>query len=93
MEAKIRKVNSYTPKEIKILIDFLYEIQMIRDHIKENMKTNKDLKQLFSLWRSPYWLKAYPIAYKKPLKDMPMYINDENICIYAVAQWRLKIGK
>jgi hypothetical protein len=84
----------YTQNEVKIFIDKLYELCMIRPDKQDAIKTEHDLRWFLKR----YWKKSYDTAFKSPLAKMPLHMNEEvhngdNILNMEIAKWRMKIGK
>lgn len=102
------KKSKFTTKELQILLEALERCKEpddvmleTRNSISQNIlfdnkysqAYNKINAEVFKLELKARRLKRVIKAFKAPIKDMPIKINDDNETIATIAQWRLKLGR
>jgi hypothetical protein len=78
-------LGRYTTEEYAVLVEVLAANELLVEYTVENAR----------LWLSQYYYinpNVNNFMYI-PLKEMPLYINDDFVPIKAITQWRLKIAR
>lgn len=67
--------------------DFLWNVTTSEEEFIDALTGNIDRSTIKEVWEEPF----YSMFFIKPLRDMPLHINDETVS--HIAKWRLDIGK